>query len=90
MPTRIRDLAGTIAVLIVLFGVLISINPRVRDRAGALAVDMRSDEWSASQGAISNVVGSVVAIVSGYAADNTYLFSFLIVAGVLLLLMLRT
>jgi len=90
MPKRIRDLAGTLAVLLVLFGVLMSIDPRVRDRAGEFATDIRSDEWSSPRGTLSNIAWSAVAIVTNYAADNTYLFAFLVVAGVLLLLMLRT
>ena len=90
MARRIRDLFGTVVVLCVLFGVLVSINPRVRERFGHFAGGVSDQEWSQSEGAIGNSLRSVVAVVSGFAADNTYLFSFVVVAGVLLFLMLRT
>jgi hypothetical protein len=90
MPKRIRDLAGTIAVLGALFGALILISPHVRDRAGQFAGNIgRGDEWTRSQSMVSRAVRLVVDIVSNYAGDNTYLFSFMVMAVVFVILMLR-
>lgn len=89
MLKKIRDLAGTTAVLVVVFGVLILINPRVRDRAGQFAGEISGGDWSRPRGAISDVVRPAVDIVSNYASDNTYLFYFFVAAVVLLILMLR-
>jgi hypothetical protein len=90
MPKRVRDLLATIAVLVVLFGMLVSINPRVREHASGLSGGVSEQEWTASTGAVEKVVHSVVVMTSHYAADNTYLFVFGIAAVVLFVLMLRT
>lgn len=90
MARRIRDLAVTVTVLLVLFGILVSINPRVLERADEFTGDVSSQEWSSSGGTVQNTAGSVLTLISSYADDNTYLFAFLVVAVVLFVLMLRT
>jgi hypothetical protein len=87
MPRRIRDLAMSIAALLFLFAMLTIISPQVRERVSA---DGGSREWQASSGAVTHAAVSAFAITSSYAADNTYLFSFLVVAVVMFVLMLRT
>lgn len=90
MPKRIRDLAGTIAVLGALFGALILISPQVRDRASQFAGNVASgNEWTRSQSTVSRVARLVVGSVSNYAGDHTYLFSFMVFAVVFVILMLR-
>lgn len=66
------------------------INPRVRERFGQMTGDIQSQPWDASGGPIRIAATAVVAVTTGYAADNPFLFSFLVVAAVLFLLMLRT
>ena len=90
MRRRFRDLATALAVLIVLFGILTLINPRVRERVGEVTGGVQSQEWSASGAPIGDAALGAVAVTSGYAADKPFLFSFLIVAVVLFLLMVRT
>ena len=90
MPRRIRDLALTAAALFVLFAMLISINPRLRERAGQLAGGINGPEWDASGSVLGRTLRPALDIASSYAADNVYLFVFLVAACVLLVLMLRT
>ena len=91
MPRRVRDLVVTIAVLMVLFVALVSIDPRIRERAGDLSSGRISQQdWNASSGAVEKAMSSVMTVTSAFATDNTYLFSFLVVAVVLFVLMLRT
>jgi hypothetical protein len=87
---RLRDFATALAVLILLFGILTVINPRVRERVGEVTGDVRSQAWSESSEPLSNAASGALAVTSGYATDNPFLFSFLLVAVVLFLLMVRT
>jgi hypothetical protein len=88
---QIRDLAATLAVLVVLFGMLMAINPRVRERFGEMTMSVQGGrDVNASLGPVSNAAYAAVSIGSDYAADNPILFSFLVVAVVLFMLMLRS
>jgi ribose/xylose/arabinose/galactoside ABC-type transport system permease subunit len=84
---KVRDLTATLAVLVVLFGMLMAINPRVRDQFGEMTMSVQGRE---SLGPVQNAAYAAVSIGSDYAADNPYLFSFLVVAVVLFMLMLRS
>ena len=84
---RLRNASATLAMLAVLFGLLLAINPRVRESAGQISGDVQSQQWQASTG---SAAASAMSMTSYYASDNPYLFSFLLVAGVLFVLMLRT
>jgi len=90
MTRQIRDLVVTLAALGVLFTMLITIDPRLRDRAGALTGGVGNQQWETSRYAVHETMGTAVSLVSGYANDNIYLFAFLVVAAVLFVLMLRT
>jgi hypothetical protein len=90
MTRQIRDLLVTLAALGVLFTMLISMDPRLRDRAGQLASGMSTQQLDASRHVVDTTMGSAVSVVSGYANSNTYMFAFLIVAVVLFVMMLRT
>jgi hypothetical protein len=87
---RMREAAVTLLVVGMLFAMLILINPRVRESAGQLGGDVQNQHWEASAAPVGNVAASVISMTSYYAPDNPYLFSFLIVAGVLFVLLLRT
>lgn len=84
---RARDFTATIAVLVVLFGMLMAINPRVRDQFGQMTTSVQGRE---SLGPMQNAAYAAVSIGSDYAADNPFLFSFLVAAVVLFMLMLRS
>ena len=87
MPRRSRDLVATIAALLVLFGVLVWVSPQVRERVTEFTGN--SQEWVVPGNAVTTMFVSATGWVSTYASDNTYLFSFLVVAVVLFVLMVR-
>jgi hypothetical protein len=87
---RIRDVVVTLAVLAVLFGLLMAVNPQVRERMGHMTGDVQSQQWEASDEVVGSFVRSAVATTSNYATDNPFLFPFVAVAAVLFVLMLRT
>ncbi len=87
---KVRDLAATLAVLGVLFGMLMAINPRVRERFGEMTASVQGRDMNSSIGPVGNAAYAAVSIGSDYAADNPFLFSFLVVAVVLFMLMLRS
>jgi ribose/xylose/arabinose/galactoside ABC-type transport system permease subunit len=84
---KVRDLAATLGVLVLLFGILMVINPRVRERFTEMTASVQGRE---SLGPVQNAAYAAMSIGSDYAADNPFLFSFLVVAVVLFMLMLRT
>ncbi len=84
---KARDLAATLAVLAVLFGMLMAINPRVREQFTEMTTSVQGRE---SLSPVQNAAYAAVSIGSDYAADNPFLFSFLVAAVVLFMLMLRS
>jgi hypothetical protein len=84
---KLRDLAVTLAVLVVLFGMLMAINPRVREQFNGMTQTVQGPE---SLGPVQNAAYAAVSIGSDYAADNPFLFSFVVAAVVLFMLMLRS
>ena len=87
MLKKVRDLAATLGVLVLLFGMLMVINPRVREKFTEMTSSVQGRE---SLGPVQNAAYAAMSIGSDYAADNPYLFTFLVVAVVLFMLMLRT
>jgi hypothetical protein len=91
MPRKIRDIAIALVGLLVLFIMLISISPQLRERAGVLNGGVATGQnLDASRSAVNSTVTSVSAVVSGYASDNPYQAGFVVAACVLFVLMLRT
>ncbi len=86
---KVRDLAATLAVLAVLFGMLLAINPRVREKFAGM-MSTRGTDMNSSLGPVSNAAYAAMSIGSDYASDNPFLFSFLVVAVVLFMLMVRS
>ena len=84
---KARDLAATLAVLAVLLGILMAVNPRVREQFATMTSTVEGRE---SLGPVQNAAYAAVSIGSDYASDNPFLFSFLVVAVVLFMLMLRS
>lgn len=87
MLKKLRDLAVTLAVLVVLFGMLMAINPRVREQFNEMTRTVQGRE---ALGPVQNAAYAAVSIGSDYAAGNPFLFSFLVAAVVLFMLMLRS
>ena len=83
-------MAATLAMLVVLFGLLMAINPRVRERFGEMTMSVQGRDVNASFGPLGNAAYAAMSIGQDYAVDNPILFSFLVVAVVLFMLMLRT
>jgi hypothetical protein len=84
---KLRDIAAGLGVLAVLFGMLLAFSPRVHERAQELRTTVQGRE---SLGPVQNAAYAAISIGSDYASDNPYLFSFLVVAVVLFMLMLRS
>ncbi|RPI53946.1 MAG: hypothetical protein EHM55_12305 [Acidobacteria bacterium] len=76
----------TAATLLVLFGVLVAINPRLRERTQQMAAD---PQWDSLRGTVVHVVVSNTSLLHGYADHNAYLFTFLVAACVFVVLMLK-
>jgi len=87
---KVRDLAATLAVLVVLFGMLMTINPRVRERFVEMTTGVQGRDVNSSLGPLGNAAFAAVSIGQDYAIGNPVLFSFLVVAVVLFMMMLRT
>jgi hypothetical protein len=87
---RIRSAGPSLLVIGILFALLVVINPRVREQAGQLGGDVQTQNWQASAAPVGHAAASVMSVTSYYASDNPYLFSFVIAAGVLFVLLLRT
>lgn len=88
---KARDLGATLAVLTVLFGTLMAINPRVRERfSDMMSAGVQGHDVNSSIGPVGNAAYAAVSIGSDYAAGNPILFSFLVVAVVLFMLMLKS
>src|SRR5688572_23436479 len=84
---KFQGLAATLVVLAVLFGMLVSVNPRMRERATEISIGVQNQDWDSSGGPIGNFAEAAFSTTSDYAADNPILFSFVFVAVVLFLLM---
>ena len=86
MSRKISDFVVTALALLVLFGMLVSINPPLRERTRQFVSDPRHDALGSS---ITHAIESGVAVIHGYAGDNTYMVTFLIAACIFTVLMLK-
>ena len=90
MKKKLRDTAIAFAALTALLVMMVSINPRVRERAGEVTGGMTNQQWETGSTVVSHTVDTIVSVTSGYAGDNIYLFAFLVAACLLFVAMLRT
>ena len=90
MAGRLRDIIGSIVVLLVLFGVLIAINPAVRDWAGGFAGAGRGQQLGGVAQGVGKVLHTAGLATLSYAGDNPILFGFAVVSVLMFGLMLRT
>ncbi len=86
MSRKIRDLVFSGIALLVLFGMLVSINPRLRERTQQMVTD---PNWDSLRGTVVQAVVSSASFVHGYADHHLYLFTFLVAACVFFVLMLK-
>jgi hypothetical protein len=89
VPRRLRDAAAAVLVLVALFAILMVFAPSVRDHVRQFAGGS-SAQWLMPAHVAAGALAVVSTTARGYAADNSYLVFFLIVAGLLFILMLRT
>jgi hypothetical protein len=87
MNKRFRETVIALAALAILLVMMLSINPRVRERAGDVTSSM---QWDTSSTVVQHTFDSVITMMTSYAGDNVYLFAFLVAACLLFVLMLRT
>lgn len=73
-----------------MLGILTLINPRMRESVGQVTSGVQHQGWSQTSAPIETAAHGVLSTTSGYAVDNPYLFSFMVAAVVLFLLMVRT
>ena len=83
---KIREFVLSALALLVLSGMLLSISPRLRERATQMTSDREFDALSST---VTYAASSALGLLRGYAGDNTYLFTFLIAACVFVVLMLK-
>jgi hypothetical protein len=89
MPRKVRDLVGTILALVVLVGALTIFDTRVREGVSRFADEVARSGSQPFISKLSDATAPVVDIVRDFSADNTFLFTFLVAAVVLVVMMLR-
>ena len=87
---KVRDVGATLAALAVVFGMLMTINPRVRERFSEMMTANVGRDVNSSLGPVSSAAYAAMSIGTDYAAGNPFLFSFLVVAVILFMLMARS
>lgn len=86
VPRKIRDIGFTLIALLVLFGMLVSINPNLRERTKMIIED---PQWDSVRDTLVNSIVSGAIFAQGYADHHLYMVSFLIAACVFFVLMLK-
>jgi hypothetical protein len=86
VPRKLRDFALTIFTLLVLFGGLASISPRLREQTAQM---MSEPGFSSLRGIATNAVVTGFSFVGDYADYHAYLVTFLVAACVFAVLMIR-
>ena len=84
------DIGMTVAVLVVLLGMLVAINPRMREQVGHVSGSVQSQNFDAVASPVGNATLDFVDVISGFAADKPFMFSFAVVAAVLFMVMIKT
>ena len=90
LRNRLRDVAFMAAAVAVLLVGSAALNERWRQGLTSASQDAHDVAHSPIMITVSNAAASLTAVVKGFAADNTFLFGFLLVTAVLVVLMLRT
>jgi hypothetical protein len=86
VPRKFRDLGLTLVALVIVFGLLVSINPHLRERTTLLLED---PQWDSVRDTLVSSAMSGAFIAQGYADHHFYMVAFLIAACVFFVLMLK-
>jgi hypothetical protein len=86
VTSRLRDVVVTGIALTVLITILLAINPQLREETAEVVFDAQFDTL---RSVVNQVAASTFGTALGYAGDNTYLFTFLVAACVLVVLMVK-
>ena len=89
MTRRLRDIGVTLFVLVVLFGTLTAINPRMREQVEQFSGGVQSQNWDPAGSPVGHATMTFVDVISEFAADNPIMFAFAIIATVLFMMMLK-
>jgi hypothetical protein len=90
MRKKFRDLAAVIAALVVLFGGSMMLNDPLRQRVASVSGDVRAVQSNGAVTAIGDATSGLFNVLRDFSVDNTFLFTFLVAAAALVVLMLRT
>lgn len=90
MTRHLRDIIVSVAALSLLCLLLVSISPRLRERAVELGSGDSTRHFELGRSIVGHALETTLGTASGYAVSNTYLFVFLVFACVLFVLMVRT
>ena len=72
--------------MFVMFGMLVSINPRLRERTQQFVAE---PQWESVRNILVDSMVSSATFVHGYADHHVYLFTFLVAACIFFFLMLK-
>jgi hypothetical protein len=86
VPRKFSDFVLTGLALVVLVGLLVAISPPLREQLQDIFLH---SAWDVPAGIATNAAEAGFAVISDFAGDNGYLFSFLIAACVFFFLMLK-
>ncbi len=87
--SNLRDRVVTLAVLAVLIGILAVIDPRVGESMGQVTSSVQNQGLSTTGAPLVRPAMGIVSLTTGFAADNPFLFWFLVGALVLFVLMVK-
>ena len=87
---RLMDIGMTVAVLVVLLGMLVAINPRMREQVGQVSGTVQSQNFDPGSSQVGRATLTFVDLISNFAGDNPFMFSFAVVAAVLFVVMIKT
>src|SRR5262245_27851872 len=97
LTRQFRDVVLSVAGLSLLVMLLLSLNPRLRERAIAFSTSLNAERVVSGQGGeieghgfVRHAIDQAVSTVVSFAAGNTYLFVFLVAASVLFVAMVKT
>jgi len=90
LKNRFRDLLIVALALMALLVGSLAMNDRWRHSVTSASQDIHHVTSSPAVTDLSNAATGIVGVVKDFSTDNTFLFSFLVVAAVLVVLMLRT
>ena len=90
MTRQLRDIVVSVAALSLLGLMLISISPRLRERAEEYSTGLDAQRIESSESFARHTIDRAFAAVAGYARGNPYMVVFLVVASVLFVAMVKT